>query len=148
MYKKNIAIFLMIMVLSVIVPGCTGSTKNDALSFEVKGMVDKAGTYYLEDYKDKYVTINAKLDGEVTHLPAQDYTGVPVRAILSDAGIKQGASMLKVTASDDYVQVFDLSNVTSSDNMILINEDNTVRLVAKGYAGGYWVRYVKSIEVS
>jgi energy-coupling factor transport system substrate-specific component len=145
--KKAFILTMALVVLSAMALGCTAS-KNQALNFDMGGQVTKAGTYNLDDYKDKFVTINAKLDGQVTHLPAQDYTGVPLRLILSDAGAKDGSTKVTVSASDGYTQTFDYANVTSSDNMILINQNDTVRLVAKGYAGGYWVEQVKAIEVS
>lgn len=145
--KRTFILTIALLVLSAMALGCTTS-KNQALNFDVSGQVSKAGTYNLDDYKDRFITINAKLDGQVTHLPAQNYTGIPVRTILSDAGVKDGSSNVTVSASDGYVQVFDLSNVTASDNMILINQNSTVRLVAKGYAGGYWVEQVKTITVT
>ncbi len=133
------------MAISALALGCTGQK---GLTFEVKGLVEKPGTYSLDDYGDRLVTINAKLDGEVTHLPAQDYTGVPLRAVLRDAGVKGGASLITVSASDGYRQSFELSNVTASDDVILINDNGTVRVVAKGYPGGKWVEMVTTIEVT
>jgi DMSO/TMAO reductase YedYZ molybdopterin-dependent catalytic subunit len=145
--KRAFILTMALVVLSAMALGCTAS-KDQALNFNVGGQVAKAGTYNLDDYKDKLITINAKLDGQVTHLPAQNYTGVPLRLILSDAGAKDGSTNVTISASDGYAQTFDYANVTSSDNLILINQNDTVRLVAKGYAGGYWVEQVKAIEVS
>ncbi|HEY3421940.1 MAG TPA: molybdopterin-dependent oxidoreductase [Methanocellaceae archaeon] len=145
--KRAFILTMALVVLSATALGCTAS-KDQALNFNVGGQVSKAGTYNLDDYKDKLITINAKLDGQVTHLPAQNYTGVPLRLILSDAGAKDGSTNVTISASDGYVQTFDYANVTSSDNLILINQNDTVRLVAKGYVGGYWVEQVKAIEVS
>lgn len=144
MRKIDIAILFALLV----VMATLGCTSQKALSFDVNGQVDKPGTYDLNNYKDRYVTITAKLDGQVTHLPQQNYTGVPVRAVLADARLKEGATKLTVSASDGYSQVFDLSNVTASDDVILINQNDTVRLVAKGYAGGMWVEMVTKLEVN
>jgi DMSO/TMAO reductase YedYZ molybdopterin-dependent catalytic subunit len=142
---KKIGIVLILAMFIVATQGCTSQK---ALSFDVTGLVDKPGTYDLNNYNDRLVTITAKLDGEVTHLPRQNYTGVPVRVVLADAGLKEGATKLTVSASDGYSQIFDLSNVTASDDLILINQNDTVRLVAKGYAGGMWVEMVTDLEVS
>lgn len=144
--KKILTVLILVAVVAAL-SGCTNTTSDSPFRFEVKGKVDKPGTLDLKDYQDKFITLNAKLDGDYTHLPAQDYSGVPLRLILSEAGVKPGATQVKVIASDGYVQVFDLSNVTSNDNLILIEEENAVRLVAKGYAGGAWVRYVTAVEV-
>jgi DMSO/TMAO reductase YedYZ molybdopterin-dependent catalytic subunit len=142
--KKMFIIAIALIAVSAMVLGCTGQK---ALSFDVSGQVNKPGSYDLNGYKDKFVTIQAKLDGQVTHLPEQNYTGVPVRAVLSDAGVKSGATKVTVSATDGYKQTFDLSNVTANDNVILINENDTVRLVAKGYAGGMWVEQVIKLDV-
>ncbi len=140
---KKIGIVLVLVML--VVSGCTSQ---NVLSFEVTGLVDKPGTYGLNNYRDGFVTITAKLDGKVTHLPEQNYTGVPVRAVLDDSGLKAGATTLVVSATDGYSQAFDLSNVTASDNLILTDQNGTVRLVAKGYAGGMWVEMVDRLEVT
>ncbi|WP_174589673.1 molybdopterin-dependent oxidoreductase [Methanocella conradii] len=142
---KRAGIMLALIVISAAALGCTSQK---GLTFEVKGQVERPGTYDLNDYKDKMVTINARLDGEVTHLPARDYTGVPLRAVLKDAGVKGGATQITISASDGYMQAFELSNVTASDDVILINDNDTVRVVAKGYPGGKWVEMVTSIEVT
>jgi DMSO/TMAO reductase YedYZ molybdopterin-dependent catalytic subunit len=145
MKKMYIAIVFALMVASAMTLGCTGQK---ALTFDVKGQVDKPGTFDLNSYKDKFVTVTAKLDGKVTHVPAANYTGVPMRVILSDAGLKAGASQILVTASDGYSQVFDISNVTASDNVILIDDNDTVRIIANGYAGGMWVQKVTTLEIT
>jgi len=145
MKNKGIVLVFALLALSTMTLGCTSQK---ALTFDVKGQVDKPGSYDLNSYKDRFVTINAKLDGKVTHLPAQNYTGVPMRAVLSDAGAKSGATQVVVSASDGYTQAFDLSNVTASDDVILINDNDTVRVIAKGYAGGMWVQKVTALEVT
>lgn len=145
MRRSAIAIVLIITIVSAMALGCT---TQKTLNFNVKGQVDKPGTYDLNSYSSKFVTINAKLDGQVTHLPEANYTGVPMRVVLSDAGVKSGATNVTVKASDGYTQTFDLANVTSNDNVILINENETVRVVAKGYAGGMWVEQVTDLDVS
>lgn len=79
-------------------------------------------------------------------LPA--YIGVPLIAVLKDEDVKGGAANITISASDGYMQAFELSNVTASDDAILINDNDTVRVVAKGYPGGKWVEMVTSIEVT
>ncbi len=140
---KKVCIVLVLVMLAM-----SGCTSRDVLSFDVTGLVDKPGTYSLNDYGDKLVTITAKLDGKVTHLPEQNYTGVPVRAVLADAGLKEGATTLIVSATDGYSQAFDIANITANDNLILIDQNGTVRLVAKGYAGGMWVEMVNKLEAA
>ena len=142
--KKMGTICIVLIVASAMALGCTGQK---ALTFDVTGQVNKPGTYDLNSYKDRFVTITAKLDGKVTHLPEQNYTGLPIRVILADTGVKNGASQVVVSATDGYSQAFDLANVTANDNVILIDENGTVRLVAKGFAGGMWVEQVNKLEI-
>ncbi|HTY90177.1 MAG TPA: molybdopterin-dependent oxidoreductase [Methanocella sp.] len=145
MRRSGIAIVFIVMVIMAMSLGCTTEKK---LSFNVKGQVDKPGTYDLNSYKDRFVTITAKLDGKVTHLPEANYTGVPLRTVLSDAGVKSGATNVTIRASDGYAQTFDLANVTANDNVILINDNDTVRVIARGFAGGMWVEQATELDVS
>ena len=145
MKRTGIAIAIIVMIAASMAQGCA---TQKALNFDVKGQVDKPGTYDLNSYSDRFITITAKLDGKVTHLPEANYTGIPLRAVLADAGIKNGATNVTARASDGYAQTFDLANVTSNDNVILINDNDTVRVVAKGYAGGMWVEKVTELDVS
>lgn len=121
--------------------------KGDPLELEVTGNVAYPKDYYLPVYSDRFVTINAKLDGQVTHLPAQDYTGLPVSFILKDARINDKATMIEVWGSDGYHQNFEVSKVLDNNDLILIEENGKLRLVAKGYPGQLWVEQVKLIKV-
>lgn len=145
MRKRYIAVVLAVAVVAAMAAGCASQK---ALSFTVKGLVDRPGAYDLNGYKDRFVTVNAKLDGKVTHLPSANYTGVPLRAVLADAGVKAGATNVTIRATDGYAQVFELANVTAADDVILIDDNSTVRVVAKGYPGGMWVELVAELDVS
>jgi len=54
---------------------------------------------------------------------------------------------VKVIATDGYEVSFELQDVLNDDKMILIQEEDTLRLVAGNYEGGYWVRMVSKIKV-
>jgi ABC-type thiamin/hydroxymethylpyrimidine transport system permease subunit len=114
----------------------------------VEGLVENPITFKLSHFKDAEKTINVELRGQVTYVPAQDYTGVSVPAILAEAGPKPEATTLKVVATDGYEVKFELDKVMSDDKMLLVQEeDDTFRLIAGNYEGGYWVRQVSKLVV-
>ncbi|MCD1294029.1 sulfite oxidase [Methanocella sp. CWC-04] len=145
--KAFALILALAMLFSAIYYFALVQIKGDPLELEVTGDVAYTKSYYLPVYSDKFVTINAKLDGQVTHLPAQDYTGLPVSYILRDARVGEKATMIDVVGSDGYYQSFYLSNITDNNDLLILEEDGELRLVAKGYPGQLWVRYVKQIRV-
>ncbi len=105
--------------------------------------------YYIPAYDDKFITLNAKLDGLYTHKPAQNYTGLPITYILSDARVKGSATKFDVVGSDGYYQTFNLTNVTTKNELILTVQQGPDRiwLIANNYEGGMWVDQVTTIRV-
>lgn len=121
--------------------------KGDPLQFSVTGDVAAAKDYYQPSLASQFITINAKLDGDVTHLPAQDYTGLPVSYVLEDVRIAEGATKADFVGSDGYYQTFNLSEIVDSDDLVIVQEDENLRLVARGYPGQLWVRQLKQIKI-
>lgn len=123
----------------------------DPLTVKVTGAVAYSGNdYYVPDYGGQFITLNAKLDGQYTHLPAANYTGLPITVILRDARVKDTATHFDVVGSDGYYQTFDVANVTAHDDLILTvqrDPDPNIWLVAKNYPGGMWVHQVTTIRV-
>lgn len=113
----------------------------------VEGTVAQAYNYRPIDFEDDNVTVVAELKGAVTHVPPTDYTGVPLAAILERAGVGESATEIQVVASDGYYAVFDLDDVMRRQDVILAQDDETLRLIATGYEGAYWVRMVSRIVV-
>jgi hypothetical protein len=50
-------------------------------------------------------------------------------------------------ASDGYEVEFSLAEVMADDKFILIEEEDTLRLIAGNYEGGYWVKQVARLVV-
>ena len=113
----------------------------------VEGMVEQELSFSLSKFADREMTIEAELKGQVTYEPPREYTGVPVREILSEAAPLSEAAVLKVIATDGYEVAFELAEVMEDDQMILIQEDDSLRLVAGNYEGGYWVKLVSRFLV-
>jgi energy-coupling factor transport system substrate-specific component len=145
---KALALLLIVAIaFSAIYYFALVQLKGDPLQFSVTGDVAGAKDYYLPSLSSQFVTINAKLDGDVTHLPAQDYTGLPVSYVLGDARMGQNATKADFVGSDGYYQTFNVSEIKDGDDLIIVQEDDTLRLVARGYPGQLWVRQLKQIKI-
>lgn len=113
----------------------------------VEGKVEHELSFSLSRFAESETTITAELQGEVTHVPPQDYRGIPVRVIIGEAAPLPGAAVVKVIATDGYEVEFDLDDLMADDLMILIQEEEILRLIAGNYAGGYWVKMVSRFVV-
>lgn len=113
----------------------------------VEGSVEEKLSFALDDFKEYETTIRAELQGDVTHVDEKDYTGIPLYIILEQAQPLEGAAAVQVMASDGYSADFSLSAVLQDEKMLLIQEDDMLRLIAGDYDGGYWVKQVTRIVV-
>jgi ABC-type thiamin/hydroxymethylpyrimidine transport system permease subunit len=146
--SKAVALLLVVVIaFSAIYYFALVQLKGDPLQFTVSGDVAAVKDYYQPSLSSQFITINAKLDGDVTHLPAQDYTGLPVSYVLKDIRIGQNATKADFIGSDGYYQTFNLSEIRYSDDLIIVREDDTLRLVARGYPGQLWVSQLKEIKI-
>ncbi len=127
----------------------------------VEGAVTEAYTFDLEEFENDGVTVEAELQGDFTHVPMREYTGVPLARVLERAGPKDGATVAHVVGADGYGEQleFDLDKVmdpNSEDGFLLVQEHGTLSdgstgdyytLVCKDLEGGYWVHWVVRITV-
>jgi DMSO/TMAO reductase YedYZ molybdopterin-dependent catalytic subunit len=81
------------------------------------------------------------------HVPEQEYTGVPVAAIIQEAAPIPGSKVLKVIAADGYMIEFVLDKILLDDKFLLIEEEDTMRLIAGNYDGSCWVRQVNKLLI-
>jgi ABC-type thiamin/hydroxymethylpyrimidine transport system permease subunit len=119
----------------------------DPLTCEVSGNVENPFIYNPSDFTDSEITINAELNGEYTHIPARDYTGVPLHTILENAHPNGESNSVRVIASDGYEAEFNLTEIMVDDRLILIQENGRLRLVAGDYEGQYWVQKVAELRI-
>jgi energy-coupling factor transport system substrate-specific component len=114
---------------------------------QVEGAVENRLTFQLSHFEQHETTITAELRGQISHVPPREYTGVPLRVIVEEASPLEGATRLKVIATDGYMVEFDIQRVLNDDQMLLIREGDMLRLIAGNYDGGYWVKLVNRLVV-
>ena len=113
----------------------------------IEGNVSKPLEYRPVDFERHAITVTAELKGQVTYIPPADYTGVPLSLILEQADPKPGAETILIVATDGYEAEFELSSVMNDGNVLLAQDGDTLRIVAPGYEGAYWVKMVSNILV-
>lgn len=116
-------------------------------SCQVEGQVENTISFQLSHFAQHEKTIAAELRGQVTFIPEQNYTGIPVAVILEKARPMAEANTVKVIAKDGYMVEFPLADVLNDDDMLLIEEEDMLRLIAANYEGGYWVKQVARFQV-
>lgn len=112
---------------------------------DVVGNVENPYIFYPSNFRNQEITVNAELRGDFTHIGAKDYKGVPLKYILEKSNPR--GNEITIIAKDMYQVNFSIEEIYDNDEIIIIEEDGTFNLVAKGYAGGYWIRDIVSIEV-
>ncbi len=96
----------------------------DTWRLNIDGLVDHPLALSLDDLKqyeehDQYVTlacISNPLGGDLTSTTR--WTGVSVRDVLADAGLRPGATHLKITAEDGFFETVDLDLVNSDPRVM------------------------------
>lgn len=114
---------------------------------EVTGSVAEPYVFRYQDFEDLEVLVTAELIGSVTHVEPRDYEGVPLMEIVDLARPDANASLVYVTGSDGYYAAFDLEEVLSDGQLIVVLEEGKLRIVAANYEGAYWVEDVVEVEV-
>lgn len=119
----------------------------DPLSCDVMGNVAYPYRFSYNVFSSHQITIEAELIGSVTHIPTQNYTGVPLSLIIEAAQPLNSSTQLLVRASDGYTAAFDLHDILLDSSIILII-DSGLRVVAKDYPGEFWVQKVVSLVIT
>ena len=78
----------------------------------------------------------------------QDYEGVPLNAVLSTAGPKWAADLLRLVASDGYSVDIELATLKScTDCLIAYGKDGALMSVMPGQSNQAWVKDLQTIEL-
>ena len=119
----------------------------DAATARIEGDVDVPFVFRVDEWEDDVVTVRAELRGSTTYVPARDYSGVPLSVLLRRAVPEAEASSVRVIASDGYEASFALDDIAARDDILLVLEEEGLRLIAPGYDGAVWVRRVTRVVV-
>ena len=119
----------------------------DASSAQIEGNVALPYTFRFDAWDGEESITRTELRGSATYVPPRDYHGVPLAAILRRAEPATDATVVRVVASDGYEASFALDEVQSHEDILLVLEEEALRLVAAGYDGAYWVRRVRRVVV-
>lgn len=119
----------------------------NANTISVEGDVSNPFEFVYDDFSEHEETIVAELVGSVTHIGPMNYTGIPLRVIITEAQPLPYASEVVVRGSDGYFASFLLDDVMSDGELLVVQEDGFLRIVGANYEGGYWVELMASIEV-
>ncbi|MHA1912327.1 MAG: ECF transporter S component, partial [Candidatus Kariarchaeaceae archaeon] len=102
---------------------------------EITGKVEHPYLFKMEDFNEQLITIEAELIGSVTHEDPKNYTGVIVSLILSEANPLPDAEEIVFYANDGYEISFNLQEIMTDSEFIIIEENNSLRLIAENYDG-------------
>lgn len=112
---------------------------------EVSGNVEIPYVFSPQNFRDEEITVNAELKGDYTYVESKEYKGVPLASILKKSNPK--GNSVKIVAKDLYEVSFSLEEIYSNNELIITETNETFTLVAKGYAGGYWIRDITRIVI-
>jgi len=119
----------------------------DASSARIEGNVASPYTFRFDAWEGEESVTHTELRGSTTYVPPRDYYGVPLAAILRTAEPAPNATVVRVIASDGYEASFSLDEAWSHGDILLVLEEEGLRLVAAGYDGATWVRRVRRVVV-
>ncbi len=114
---------------------------------KITGAVENHYTFHYGEAGVDPVTVTAELQGSVTYVPPQPYTGILLRDIIARANPSPGATNVRVIADDGYEASFALDAVMNDDSLLLTLNDGRLQLVAAAYDGAHWVKRVNRIVV-
>lgn len=131
-----------------------GSTSDNGMApiaggtqfINITGNVAKPGSFNILDYQSKFISItavNTHAGGNV----AYNYTGVPLKLVLTDAGISSNATSMDIIGSDGYTIQYSVFDVMSKNDIILVPENGEVDVIAKESTSNMWVRSIATINV-
>jgi energy-coupling factor transport system substrate-specific component len=152
MHRRPLYIASLVFIVFFIVGGVAfyltiPNLLDDSLTCRVEGDVNEPYDYDPKDFKNKQVTIKTDLSGSYTIEGEKEYTGVPLNLIVNHSDPKNAISKIKVIGSDGYTIEFDWENVRNDNEIILIEENEKLRLIAGDYDLSYSVKLVDRIVI-
>jgi molybdate transport system substrate-binding protein len=126
--------------------GSTSGAAPAAAPLVLGGMVDRPSSVRLDAFnKLKQVEVKATDQGGTE----QTYKGVPIAALLEQAGVKSGATKMVFTGGDGYTAELTLADLRADkDAIITADENGAFRNIIPSQRPGTWVKGLVKIEVA
>jgi len=150
MLKRMLTLLVLSMMLIVALVGCGGSSGGEGVpsgetALEVTGNVENKMAW-TEDEVRAMDTIESERENKEGEMST--YTGVPIKALLEEAGVPGDATTVTFVAEDDYTAEADLAEVMACDNCIVsFRNQGGFSIVMPGYSGKLQVKGVVEIQV-
>ena len=150
MLKKTLVLLTLTMFLIGSLVGCGGASGDGnapegEAALKVTGNVndEKAWTEASVRAMDTIEAERENKDGEMS-----TYTGVPIKALLAEAGVADDATTVVFVAEDGYTAEADLAEVQACDDCIVsFRNQGGFSIVMPGYSGKLQVKGVVEIQV-
>ncbi|HEV2108891.1 MAG TPA: molybdopterin-dependent oxidoreductase [Thermomicrobiales bacterium] len=134
----------------------------DGWSLRVTGLVDQELTYTLDDLLARATTrkittlccISNQLNGDL--IGTAEWQGFPLRSLLNEAGVKQEAVDIKLSAADDYADSIPVGRGMDPDTIIVVGMNGEplpadhgfpARLIVPGIYGMKNLKWLREIEL-
>jgi DMSO/TMAO reductase YedYZ molybdopterin-dependent catalytic subunit len=140
---------LSITLLGALV-GCSGPTgggeaPSGEVALRITGNVDNEMAWTEEEVRSMDTT---EAERENNEGEMSTYTGVPIKALLEEAGVPDDAATVTFVAEDDYTADTELPEVLASDDCIVsFRNQGGFSIVMPGYSGKLQVKGVVEIQV-
>lgn len=149
MLKKTLMLLGLIGLLGVLV-GCGGPSEggeppSGEIALQITGNVDNEMGWTEDQVRgmDTIETQRENNEGEIS-----TYTGVPIKALLEEAGIPDDATTVTFVAEDDYTAETELAEVTACDDCIVsFRNRGGFSIVMPGHSGKLQVKGVVEMQV-
>jgi hypothetical protein len=146
--KKALTLISILVVLSILLNACGGGAKGgipENAALKITGSVDKE-----IGWTEEQVRAMDTIEAESTNKKGETstYTGVPIKALLDEAGVKADATTIVFVADDDYTAEVTLAEVQGcADCIVSFRNQGGFSIVMPGFPSNLQVKGVIEIQV-
>lgn len=150
MRKRTLTLIALSVTLVGALVACGGTSGGDGApsgetALEVTGNVENEMAWTEEEVR-AMDTIEAERENNEGEMST--YTGVPIKALLEEAGVPDDATTVTFMAEDDYTADVELADVMACDDCIVsFRNQGGFSIVMPGYSGKLQVKGVVEIQV-
>jgi hypothetical protein len=150
MLRKSVVLVGLTVMLFAALIGCGepsggGGASSGEAALKITGNVDSDMAWSEEEVRSMD-TIEAERENKEGEMST--YTGVPIKALLGEAGVSEDATTVRFVAEDDTTADTDLAEVLTCDDCIVsFRNQGGFSIVMPGYSGELQVKGVVEIQV-